>query len=74
MRMKMILGVQGEFGQTLMPGESYEIGKDLTEKFARQLLFREVGYLEDGENLEPAKGPMTIENSLESVNPSKKTR
>ena len=73
MRMTMVLGVQGEFGQTLEPGKSYEIGTDMTKNFARQLLQRGAGYIENDELLDADHGPLTPENCAPIV-PGKKGR
>ena len=67
MRMTMVLGVQGEFGKTLEPGESYEVGTDMTKNFARQLLDRGAGYIENAEQIIPDTGPLTVENSAPIV-------
>ena len=71
MKMKMVFGVQGEFGETLEVGPSYEVGKDMTKNFARQLIDRGAGYIENDEVLDAESGPLTPENCAAIVSGSK---
>ena len=46
MKITMVLGVQGEFKETLEPGMSYDVGTQVSERFAQHLIDRGAGYFD----------------------------